>query len=67
MGGGRRGNSTKLDTHTHTPLVLCRTMEEKVRKVPRRLVGCRERGTLDPSGVVGVLGTSNNNNKSVNK
>ena len=33
-------------------------MEEKVRNVPRRLVGCRERGNLEPSGVVGVLGTT---------
>ena len=32
-------------------------MDENVRKVPRRLVGCRGVGTFEPSGVVGELGT----------
>lgn len=32
-------------------------MDENVKKVPRRLVGCRGDGTFEPSGVVGELGT----------
>lgn len=32
-------------------------IDENVKKVPRRLVGCRGDGTFEPSGVVGELGT----------
>ena len=32
-------------------------MEEKVRKVPRRLVGCLGRRGFAPSGVAGGVGT----------
>ena len=41
----------------HPPLVFCSSMEEKVRKVPRRLVGCLGRRDFPPSGVAGGVGT----------
>ena len=33
-------------------------MDENVKKVPNRFVGCRGDSTFDPSGVVGELGTA---------
>ena len=38
------------------PLVFCRMMEEKVRKVPRRLVGWRD-NNFAQVGEVGEVGT----------
>ena len=44
--------------HTNNqPLTFWSTIDENVKKVPRRLVGCRGDGIFDPSGVVGELGT----------
>ena len=40
------------------PLVFCKMMEEKVRKVPRRLVGCLDRETTAASEDVGEDGTA---------
>ena len=38
------------------PLVFCRMMEEKVRNVPRRLVGWRD-NSFEQVGEVGEVGT----------